>query len=113
MPDVLSVDVKLTGNGEPVAKYSVSPSTHRLVDVYRNHFDMLGLASRYQDAASHQFDVIRTNVSRFTGITRQSATTVLLDLAQTQTETYGRNSFMAALYRGIASSPEAMRWLVP
>jgi hypothetical protein len=113
MPEVLSADVEITGNGDPVVKYSVGASAHPLVDVYRSHFDVLGLASRYQDEASHQFDVIRANVARFMDITRQSATTVLLDWAQTQSHTYGRNDFMAALYRGIAASPQAMRWLVP
>jgi len=71
MPDVLSADVKVTGKGVPIAEYSVAPSPHPLVEIYRNHFDVLGLASRYQDEASHQLDVIQADVSRFIGITRQ------------------------------------------
>lgn len=38
IPEVLIANVKVPGHGVPVADYSVGPSTHPLVDVYRRHF---------------------------------------------------------------------------
>lgn len=113
MPDVLLANVKVLGHGIPVAEYSIGPSAHPLVEVYRNHFDKLHLALRYQDEASHQLLVIQENISRFMPITRQPVTNVLLESAVTQTRIYGRNDYLAALYRGLATAPQAMRWLVP
>jgi hypothetical protein len=113
MPDVLIANVNVPSHGVPIAEYSVGPSAHPLVEIYRNHFNVLGLASRYQEEASHQLDVIQANVSRFMPSTRQRVTSVLLELAVTQTRIYGCNDYLAALYRGLATSLEAMRWLIP
>jgi hypothetical protein len=37
----------------------------------------------------------------------------LLGRAESQTQVYGRNHYLAALYRGLASSPQALGWLIP
>ena len=113
MPDVLIANVKLINNGVPVANYSIGPSAHPLVDVYRNHFDVLGLAALYQDEASIQLLVIRGEVAQAMPVTRQQVTIQLLGRAESQTQVYGRNHYLAALYRGLASSPQALKWLIP
>jgi hypothetical protein len=112
MPNVLVATVDFPAGGVPAATYAIIPSTHPLVAVYQRHFDALNLAARYESEARGQLLVIRQGVLRAMPLSSEQVASNLQGNAQDQENIYGRNDYLAALHRALATSVTALTWLM-
>jgi 5-methylcytosine-specific restriction endonuclease McrA len=113
MPEVLIATIDFpAGSTVPVASYSIAPSAHPLVDIYRRHFNAVHLDERYENEARGQLLVIRENVQRGMPLSAADVAAQLQGEAESEAKIYGRNNHMSALYQALTGSPPALAWLM-
>jgi len=116
IPDVLVASVTISASHDvPVAMYSVatptSAATAALVEVYRRHFAALHLDRRYKKAAAAHLRELR-QLQQTRPSSRSSLVNMFADKAVSRLRSYGTNDHLAALYRGITASRDALDWLL-